>query len=161
MSNTITVGLGEMAISADPGDVMIAFGLGSCLGIGAFDPVNKIAGLLHAVLPTHRKGDGNMDLKYVDTGIPALINEMVNEGAKRANIYLRMAGGANMLNNTNFADAFKIGVNNVISAHETIKRMNLRLTNQAVGGNSGRTVRLYIGTGRMTVRVIGGIEQDL
>ena len=47
MSDPISsVGLGEMRFSRDPNDVLIAFGLGSCLGIGMYDPVAKVGGII-------------------------------------------------------------------------------------------------------------------
>ena len=51
MSNGISIGLGEVKVSRDPGDVLVAYGLGSCLGIGFYDPIARAAGMLHAVLP--------------------------------------------------------------------------------------------------------------
>lgn len=161
MDNQIAVGLGERVVSKDPGMVMVAFGLGSCLGIGAYDPVAKVAGLLHAVLPARRRPDDEEPSKYVDSGIDGLIEEMEKAGADRRRIYLRMAGGANMLTQAAFSKAFEVGANNIQSAHKTIDRLRLRLTNQEVGGHTGRTVRLYVANGRMTVRIVGGKEQDL
>jgi chemotaxis protein CheD len=161
MNSPIAVSLGEVVVSADPECVMVAYGLGSCLGIGAYDPVCKVAGLLHAVLPINRGDSIPLDSKYVDSGIEGLLVSMVKAGADRKRIFLRMAGGANMLNNAAFTKAFEIGTNNIHSAHQTIERLKIKLTAEEVGGNTGRTVRLYTINGRMTVRVIGGKEQDL
>ena len=72
-----------------------------------------------------------------------------------------MAGGANMLINSQIGTTFDIGTRNVTAALQIFERMKLRLIGSEVGGNNGRTVRLYISSGHMTVRVIGGTEKEL
>ena len=72
-----------------------------------------------------------------------------------------MAGGANMLINTQLSKTFDIGTRNVASALQIFEKMKLTLRNSELGGNIGRTVRLYIASGNMTVRVIGGTEKEL
>src|SRR5512145_3340020 len=96
----MNVGLAEYAISRDPDDVLVAYGLGSCIGVVMIDPTTKVCGLLHAVLP--RAGDG-MDAaeinphKYVENGIESLIALMKKEGANPSKLIVRIVGGANML----------------------------------------------------------------
>ncbi len=161
MENVMGVGLGEIVISNNPLDVLVAYGLGSCLGIGAYDPGKKIAGLLHAVLPERSKGNTPGIAKYVDTGIQELVDRITGAGGNRDTVILRMAGGANMLITGALSKSFDIGNRNIASAHATFTHMNLRLAAEEVGGTTGRTVRLYVASGRMTVRVIGGHERDL
>ncbi len=159
--NHISIGLGEMVISRNPGDVLVAYGLGSCIGFGVFDPQVRLAGMLHAVLPERVNGSEGTSYKYVDFGITSLIEEMVKAGADRRRMVIRMAGGANMLVSSNLTNSFDIGTRNASAALATMQRLGLRLYSQDVGGNQGRTVRLYVSNGRMTVRVIGGQERDL
>ena len=45
------VGIAQMKVSADPGDELVAYALGSCLGVAVHDPVARVGGLLHAMLP--------------------------------------------------------------------------------------------------------------
>lgn len=159
--DSINVGLGEIAVSRKPSDILIAYGLGSCLGIGICDPERRISGLLHAVLPERLNGNDPLSPKYVDTGILNLINQMVKAGASTANLVIRMAGGANMLMGPELSSAFDIGSRNIISARKTFEQLKLRLSAEDVGGTIGRTVRLYVTDGRMTVKIIGGRERDL
>ena len=161
MANSLSVGLGELVISRDPDDVLVAYGLGSCVGVGMFNTVTRTGGLLHAVLPEQMNGNGDAATKFVNTGIPILLEKIKSNGSDANNILIYMAGGANMLINTQLSKTFDIGTRNVTSALLTFEKMRLKLRNSEVGGNTGRTVRLYIATGRMTVRVIGGTEKDL
>lgn len=157
---SINIGLGELVVSKNPDDMLVAYGLGSCLGIGMYDPVMRIAGLLHAVLPESANGDRS-NSKYVNSGILNLMDGMVKAGASQNRLFVRMAGGANMLVSSSLSSMFEIGSRNIISAHQTFLRLNLKLSAEEVGGNVGRTVRLYILSGRMTVRMVGGIEHEI
>jgi chemotaxis protein CheD len=161
MDNVITVRLGELAVSDNPDDVLVAMGLGSCVGICAYDPIVRVAGLLHAVLPERNGASTGSDAKYVDTGIQRLIAEMEERGADRRRIIIRMAGGAEMLIAPGFGNGLRIGSRNIEAAHSAIRQERLRLAGEETGGSAGRTVRLFVGTGVMTVRSIGHPEHEL
>jgi chemotaxis protein CheD len=161
MYNSISVGLGEEKISKLPTDVLVAYGLGSCVGIGMYDPISRTGGLLHGVLPEPLNGSETISAKYVNFGIQILLDHLVKNGADPGRLIVKMAGGANMLISPGLSQTFDIGTRNIASAVLNLAKMNVRLANQDVGGNIGRTVRLYIGNGKMTVRMIGGIEKDL
>ncbi|MCI0519190.1 MAG: chemotaxis protein CheD [Chloroflexi bacterium] len=161
MQNTLAVGLGEMQISRSPQDVLVAYGLGSCLGIGMYDPVTHIAGLLHAVLPNNPNGSGPHTLKYVDSGMVAMLVQMLRAGAERRRLVVRMAGGANMLTAPGFSQTFNIGTRNAEAAYKTLAELNMKLSSQEVGGSIGRTLRFYIADGRMTIRTVGNQEREI
>jgi chemotaxis protein CheD len=165
MSQILSVGLGEAVVSRDPQVVLVAYGLGSCLGVAMYDPVARVAGLLHAVLPTHQNGyqgggEGSV-FKYVDSGIYTLLTAMEEVGAQRSRLIIKLAGGANMLVSTAFSHIFEIGTRNVQSAYQVLESLHLRVAAAEVGGNAGRTIRLYVSNGRLTVRKIGDVEIDL
>jgi chemotaxis protein CheD len=158
-SVAVAVGLGEFIVSRDPQDVLVAYGLGSCVGVGMYDPVARVAGLLHAVLPQRNSGAGLLSAKYVDSGLAQMLQEMNAAGAGRERLIVRMAGGANMLTVSDLQKAFNIGERNITAATATFAALRLTCHAQAVGGNAGRTLRVYVVDGRMTVRVIGAKEQ--
>ena len=58
------VGLGEVKTTQDSEKVLTCLGLGSCIGVGMYDPVAKVAGMAHIVLPNSggkpEKSGGNM-----------------------------------------------------------------------------------------------------
>jgi chemotaxis protein CheD len=155
-----SVGLGEIKIGSGPADVLVAFGLGSCVGIGMYDPKIHLGGLLHAVLP-QSKNNSDVEAKYVDTGIRLLLSQMVAAGAVQSRLIVRMVGGANMLTAPGLANSFDIGTRNVEAAREMLKSLRMSITAEEVGGSIGRTVRLYIADGRMTIRMMGGQEREI
>ena len=85
---------------------------------------------------------------------------MIKAGADQRRIIVRFAGGANMLISPGLSQTFDIGTRNITSALAKFSGMKMKVTSQDVGGNIGRTVRLYVGSGKMTVRMIGGVERD-
>ncbi len=159
--NSLAVGLGEIKISSNPQEVLVAYGLGSCVGIGMYDPVAHIAGLLHAVLPQCPNGTETGATKYVDTGIHILLAQLIQAGANRNRLIVRMAGGANMLTAPGFKQTLNIGERNVAAAQSTLAALNFKIKAQDVGGHIGRTVRLFVADGRMLVRVLGSQEREI
>lgn len=155
VEEVISIGLGEFVVSKKPGIVLAAFGLGSCLGIAAYDPVKKVGGMVHAMLPQQKNGDSN-PAKFVDTGIMFLQDRLLEQGARRENIIWRYAGGAQMLTAPGLSDRFAIGQQNIQMAQQVFTRHRLRVAGVDTGGFQGRTVRLFVGTGEMTVRYVTG-----
>ena len=165
MNSPISLGLGEKAISRDPQDILVAYGLGSCLGISMIDPVTHITGLFHAVLPEKINGSDEADpstcYKYVDWGIENLLAALTKEGANKNRLVVRVVGGANMLIAPGLTSTFDIGTRNIEKARLTFKRLNLAIAAEEVGGHTGRTVRVYVADSRVTVRVIGEKEHEI
>ena len=75
-ASTIMVGLGEVKISKDPETVLACLGLGSCVAITVFDPVAKIGGMAHVVLPESRGRSGEKAGRYADVAIPQLLEKL-------------------------------------------------------------------------------------
>lgn len=162
--NEINIGLGEQAISRSPEDILVAYGLGSCVGVVMTDPTTRISGLLHAVLPRPSDGMAHREVnssKYVEGGIEGLIAAMVKAGANKNRLVVRLVGGANMLMATGVTRSFDIGTRNVEAAQTTLERLMLPVTAAEVGGHTGRTVRVYVADNRVTVRVIGQKEREI
>lgn len=161
MEKIITVGLGEYAVSQDPDEILVAYGLGSCVGIGMYDQRINLAGLLHALLPIHPMGSTDQQSRYVDTGIKLLMDEMARKGADRSRLIVRMAGGANMLVAPGFTGSFNIGTRNIEAAYSTLYSLKMSIAGKEVGGTTGRTVKFYVKDGRMTIRSIGNQEREV
>ncbi len=158
METSVGVGLGEIAVSQDKNEVLVAFGLGSCVGVGVYDPVKGVAGLLHAVLPEPLNGSDQESTKYVGNGIKKLLEEMTTKGAVKERLIVRIAGGANMLTSPGLSKSFDIGNRNIAMATRILESLKIKIVNQNVGGNIGRTFRVYVIDGKMTIRMIGEKE---
>jgi len=166
MKDPINLGLGEQAISRNPDDILVAYGLGSCLGISMIDPLARISGLLHAVLPEKSNGvlgcaDPSVSYKYVDSGIECLLNALIKQGASKSRLIVRMVGGANMLISPGLSNTFDIGTRNIEKARMMFQRLDMSLAAEEVGGHTGRTMRVYVADCRVTVKLIGQKEHEI
>ena len=72
MGNIIKVGMADLNVCKAP-DGLTTLGLGSCIGLTLYDPVTKIGGMVHYMLPDSTKVSNNSNkAKFADTGIDEL-----------------------------------------------------------------------------------------
>lgn len=156
------VGIGEFAVSADPRDILAASGIGSCLILTLHDPAIRAGGLLHAALPLKNVlGPGPWPGKYVDSGFDAMLREMTRLGARKDRLVVQMAGGSSLLSVGGAANVLDTGRRNIAAAELVVAREGMRIAAADVGGSRGRTVRLHVESGTMTVQTLGGVEEVL
>ncbi|MCE9544009.1 MAG: chemotaxis protein CheD [Planctomycetia bacterium] len=139
-----------MRISNDTSDLLVTHGLGSCLGIVAYDPVARIGGLLHAMLPTATLNPEKARLRpfmFVDTGVRELLRQMVALGATVRRMKVKVAGGASM--QTGEQDRLAVGKRNYLMLKKALWQHDLLLDAEDVGGSSPRTLYLEVGTGQV------------
>ena len=148
------VGVADMKISDQRGDLVITHALGSCLGVAVHDPLACVGGLLHVMLPLStidpEKADKN-PFMFIDTGFPRLLIECFKAGAKKQRLEVMVAGGANSQNREE-SDFFQIGKRNFIILRKLLWKDGLLLKSYDVGGSNSRTMSLEIGTGRVTIK---------
>ncbi|HLN63343.1 MAG TPA: chemotaxis protein CheD [Symbiobacteriaceae bacterium] len=160
---TVAVGLGELKSGSRPEQVLVCYGLGSCIGLTLLDPVARVGVMVHVVLPDSSLGRGQLVLpgKFADTAVPAAIAEAVKLGAMRSRLIARMAGGARMLNVVGTGSKLDIGNRNAEAVRVALTEHGLRLMADDTGGTYGRTLHLYMGTGRLLVSTVGRGEREL
>ena len=151
------VGVADMATGA-AGDVgIVTYALGSCIGLTAYDPVAKVGGLLHFMLP-QPSANGRNDPKstkqfmYATTGIPLMFRQLVERGAVQSRLVLAAAGGAEILEG---AQNMAIGKRNRTMMRKVLWKMNLSLQAEDTGGAIARTMNLDLETGEVRVRARG------
>ncbi len=157
------VAIGEMVVSSDPDDVLIAYGLGSCAAVCLYDPAWGLGGMVHSLLPVAPQGNGadRSKAKFVDHGVPMLIEELVKRGAQRGRLVASLCGGAQMITTPGISDTLNIGARNIAAVEAVLKDANIPLRARATGGNIGRTLKLHIEDGLVTVKSAGQTEQPL
>ena len=148
-----------MRISTNPGDVLVTHGLGSCLGIAAYDPVARVGGLLHVMMPVSsanpEKARANPYM-FVDTGVPAFFRSLESAGAVRRRCRLKIAGGARVNGN----DFFAIGRRNYITLKKMFWKSGTFIDAEDTGGSIARTLYMEMQTGRVWLNKAGQ-ESDL
>ena len=161
MPDLIRVGMADYKVGRDPA-VIISYGLGSCIGISLYDPLTKIGGLLHIMLPdsTQSKSVEN-PAKFADTGIPLMLNDVVRLGAVQSRIVAKIAGGAQMFAFANATDIMRVGARNAEAAKKVLQSLHIRLLAEDTGGNYGRTVQIDLATGVYKVKTIDKGEKEI
>lgn len=155
MENKKIVGIGEYLVDKNPG-ILITLGLGSCVAVCIRDKVKGIGGLVHVMLPESR-GEKDRPGKYADTGITAVINEILKMGGDIKNLEAKIAGGASMFKNTN--KTFEIGAKNVEAVKKILKNLGIKLVAEDTGGSRARSVEFHIASGELRIRKVGGGEK--
>lgn len=154
MSNVIRVGMADLNICKAP-DVIMTIGLGSCIGLTLYDPVTKIGGMVHYMLPdsTATENNGNI-AKFADTGIEELLKQVTRAGASRSRLVAKIAGGAKMFGVAQLSNIGSIGDRNAQAAKQMLSKLNIRLIAEDTGLNYGRTVELHCDNGDFYIKAI-------
>lgn len=157
------VGVADLKTSATPEERLITYALGSCLGIVVYDPVVRVAGMLHVMLPTGTIDPAKMQDKpamFVDSGIPLLFKECYKLGAKKERMQVKVAGGAHA-GASEADDRFQIGKRNMIALRKLLWKNGVMIHANDTGGvQTSRTMWVEVATGDVTLK-INGIERPL
>lgn len=157
MNDKITVGIADMKLAQHSG-VLITYALGSCIGLCFHDPRLKLGALLHIMLPLNMEAGRKTPLKYADTGIRETLRQMEAKGASRSRITVKIAGGAKMFE-VNGGNLGNIGQRNIESVHTILRKENIKLLGEHVGGSVARTMLFDVDSGQACVRSYG--RQDI
>ena len=153
------VGIAEMIISSDPRELVVTYALGSCLGVTIYDPVARVGGLLHLMLPqasiSPDKAAAN-PFMFADTGIPKLFLESYQHGAKKERLIVSGAGGATFSRHEGHEAA--IGQRNITMLRKLLWKNGVLMRKHDFGGNEPRHLSLDVRTGEVTVS-FGGMTR--
>jgi chemotaxis protein CheD len=148
----VVVGVGDMAVSNNNLAVLSTYALGSCVGVVAYDPLAKVGGILHMMLPDSsisREKAIAQPAMFADTGLPLLFKSLAGLRAQHSRLRIFVAGGASVICGN---DSFKIGERNVQATLDYLNRNGFAVRHVIVGGTTNRTLHLEISTGAMMLK---------
>lgn len=159
---TKIIGIAELDIVKAP-DKISTLGLGSCCGVVLYDKINKVAGMVHVMLPSAAgASDSSNKAKFADTGIILLLERMNRAGANRSVITAKLAGGAHMFAHSVMqSDLLKVGERNVNVCRDMLQKLRIPLVAQDVLGTHGRTITFDPATGMLHVKSVGKGEKTI
>lgn len=161
MGVEIKVGMADLKVCVSP-DSITTLGLGSCVGIALRDPVTKIGGLAHIMLPDSTTIRNNSNIpKFADTGIEELVRQVTKKGANRNRLVAKIAGGAQMFSFGSTSEAVRVGERNVHAVKKKLTEMKIPILAEDTGKNFGRTVIFYPETGDFVIRAVGKSEYKI
>ena len=155
MSEVIKVGMADLNICKAP-NIITTLGLGSCIGLVFYDPVSKVGGMVHYMLPDSTQVRNNSNIaKFAGTGIDELYRRVIAAGANRSRMISKIAGGAKMFEVSGLSDVGNIGARNAEAAKIKLRQLGIRLVAEDTGLNYGRTVELHCDTGDFYIKSVG------
>ncbi len=137
----IDVDTGELKVSAEP-VILQSVALGSCIALTVHEQNLKIGGLAHIMLPG-KSPSSNESTKYAEDAITALIDSVEQLGAEAKNLTVGIVGGANILREGDIPEKV------IQSVKDNLRKSNLNLNYQRVGGFERRSVFLETSSGRI------------
>jgi len=151
----LVVGVGDGGVSRDPDVLIVTYALGSCVAVMLHDPVSKVSGLVHYMLPESTMSDEKSPGRpwmYADTGISCLLRATLDQGADKRRLVVFAAGGAQVMNDYGI---FNIGKRNCLALRKALWKFGLVPHAEETGGTVARTVRMEVGTGRVWLQTPG------
>ena len=159
MGNIIKVSMADLKVGRAP-DSLTTLGLGSCIGLTLYDPVTKIGGLVHYMLPDSTKLKNNSNIaKFGDTGIKELYKQVVANGASPRRLVAKIAGGAKMFEVSGLSQVGNVGERNSEEAKIILKELRIPLIAEDTGLNYGRTVFLDCNNGDYIIKSVGKTQK--
>lgn len=141
---------GQLVVSASPSAITTV--LGSCVAVCLFDPVARVGGINHFLLPHHVERERSP--RFGSVAVPMLIEEVCRQGASRASLLAKVFGGGSIL--AAFRREGQLGEANVALALRLLDEASIPVLEQDVGGRAGRKVIFHTDDGTAWVRSLEG-----
>ena len=146
----LTIGISDLGVVPSP-DSIITYALGSCIAICLYDPVAKLAGMAHIMLPASKECPTDSNIKkFADTATLELIEQMSRRGAQRSRMKAKIAGGAQMFKVV--SGVANIGHRNTLASKDILRSLFVPVVAEDTGDDFGRTVEFFAATGVLQVR---------
>ena len=157
----VIIGMADLKVSDRPEDTLITYALGSCLGIVVHDPVARVAGLLHVMLPSSQIDDAKAKAQpamFVDTGVPLLFKECYRLGARKERMTVSVAGGS-FSGRSDADDTFQIGKRNMLTLRKLLWKNGVLIHADETGGvQQSRTMSVIVSSGLVQLRTNGTLR---
>ena len=157
----LLVGVGDGKVTRGAEDVLVTYALGSCIGVAIYDPVARVGGMLHIMLPESSidpSGARDNPWRYADTGTPLLFRTAYRYGALKERLVVRIAGGAAVFDDRGL---FNIGKRNHAALRKILWQAGVRVDVEEVGGAESRTMSLEVASGRCWIKNAAGVAKEM
>lgn len=158
VEDVVQVGFSEY-VTATEGQTILAYGLGSCVGIVARDVDAGIGGMAVAILPEAEEGTDSIGAKYADSATSELVEAVVDQGARYERLEAVIVGGATIVEFDDLGS--EVGDENVAAARTQVGNLGVSTAGTDVGGAQGRVVRFDTASGAVEVTRADGTTREL
>ena len=149
---------GEYYVSRQ--DEIISTVLGSCVAACVRDPVTKVGGMNHFMLPGESNrnggwgGEGGLVTRYGIAAMENLINDILKQGSEKSRLEFKLFGGGAVL----AMEQNNIGDRNIAFVRDFIETEGFQVLAEDLGGPHPRKVNYYPATGRVMVRKLRSLQ---
>jgi len=135
--------------------------LGSCVSACIRNPRTGVGGMNHFMLP-HPRSDEHADswgsltgsaTRYGSASMEQLINKVLSAGGTRADLEVKIFGGARVL-----AATTDVGQHNVEFVRAFLKEEGLKVSSEDVGNITPRHIQYFPLTGKVRVKHLGNSQ---
>jgi chemotaxis protein CheD len=155
----VVIGVADCHVTGDTANVLVTYALGSCIAVAIYDPVARVGGLLHFMLPEappDAAQAGKSPYMFADSGIPMMFREAYEKGAQKRRLRVRVAGGARIMDEQGI---FNIGQRNCLAMRKIFWKAGVMVHAEETGGKTTRTMRLEVASGRLFLRSPDGTAE--
>lgn len=148
------VKIADMKILTEKEGILVTYGLGSCISVILYDRINKVAAMIHYMLPVAGERRTEIDFnpfQYGDSGLGKMLDSYQKCGGLVENTDAFMVGGAKIHDN----ESFGIGKRNVILGRKFFQRFGLSVKSERVEGYLSRNLYLNVEDGSVWVKEQG------
>lgn len=140
-------------------DTLIVTVLGSCVSACIRDPITKIAGMNHFLLPANNDTETFVSdsARYGVYAMEILINHMLKLGAARNRLEAKIFGGANVLKGFSVNT---VGEQNAAFVKEFLEAEQIRISATDLLGVYPRKLYLFPDTGEVKVRKLKSMHNS-
>lgn len=133
---------GQVHVAAQP--TRITTILGSCIAVCVFDPMRRVGGMNHFMLP-HYAGSGVASARFGNIAMTELLTKMTAAGAHPSSMRARIFGGSCMFPTT--MSGAHLGEKNERLAREMLAASGVRVIESETGGGRGRKLVFHTDEG--------------
>jgi len=140
-------------------DIVLLTVLGSCVAACIRDPSAGVGGMNHFLLPesTGEFGPANRSARYGSYAMEVLINQLIQQGARKQNMEAKVFGGGNMLPDLRIS---AIGASNARFIVDYLNKEGIRVAAQDLLDECARKIYFFPGTGRVLVKKLRQLQND-
>jgi chemotaxis protein methyltransferase CheR len=140
--------VGEVAAHAQP--MVVSTLLGSCVAVGLYDPLARVGGLNHFLLPHTDEAHPERAASFGVHAMELLINGLMKLGGQRDRLRAKVFGGGRVL--ATLGPGMEIGQANLAFASDFLQRERIPVDLVVPGESGGLEVRFFTDTGQASVR---------
>ena len=137
---------GQVTVASEP--TAITTVLGSCVAVCLYDPVARLGGMNHFLLPHHVERERSP--RFGTVAVPALVDSLLQAGARRPGLKAKVFGGAAMWQATE--GLLAVGARNIELADAALQELAIPVIGKDVGGVQSRKIIYNTGDGSVLLR---------